>query len=84
MIANEIRPSCPLTRRQHEIVQALASGMTNHQMAERFNVVLATIDQHINEAGQRLSIPKGTGNKRVLIIKAALRHGCLTIQELED
>jgi predicted ATPase/DNA-binding CsgD family transcriptional regulator len=37
----------PLTRREHEITQLLATGLTNRQIAERLFIAQRTVDTHV-------------------------------------
>jgi predicted ATPase/DNA-binding CsgD family transcriptional regulator len=41
------RPDPPLTRREHEIAQLIAAGLTNRQIAERLFIAQRTVDTHV-------------------------------------
>ena len=48
----EPRPSCtqqelPLTKREHEVTELIAGGLTNRQIAERLFIAQRTVDTHV-------------------------------------
>ena len=51
-LAPEPGPSCPpqelpLTRREHEVTELIAGGLTNRQIAERLFIAQRTVDTHV-------------------------------------
>jgi non-specific serine/threonine protein kinase len=51
-LAPEPRPPCPqqelpLTRREHEVTELIAGGLTNRQIAERLFIAQRTVDTHV-------------------------------------
>ena len=52
-LAPEPRPPCfqqpelPLTRREQEVTELIAGGLTNRQIAERLFIALRTVDTHV-------------------------------------
>jgi predicted ATPase/DNA-binding CsgD family transcriptional regulator len=51
-LAPEPRPSCarqelPLTKREHEVTELIAGGLTNRQIAERLFIAQRTVDTHV-------------------------------------
>jgi non-specific serine/threonine protein kinase len=41
------RPELPLTRREHEVTELIAGGLTNRQIAERLFIAQRTVDTHV-------------------------------------
>ncbi len=52
-------PDLPLTRREHEIAELIAAGLSNRQMAERLFIALRTVDTHVAHILAKL----GCGNR---------------------
>jgi DNA-binding NarL/FixJ family response regulator len=52
-LASEPGPSCsqsqelPLTKREHEVTELIAGGLTNRQIAERLFIAQRTVDTHV-------------------------------------
>jgi predicted ATPase/DNA-binding CsgD family transcriptional regulator len=51
-LAPELAPSCaqqelPLTKREHEITELIAGGLTNRQIAEQLFIAQRTVDTHV-------------------------------------
>ena len=51
-LAPEPGPSCaqeelPLTKREHEVTELIAGGLTNRQIAERLFIAQRTVDTHV-------------------------------------
>lgn len=49
-----------MTRRQREILQYVASGYTNHQIARRLDVSDATVRKHLENIFARLAVSSRT------------------------
>jgi DNA-binding NarL/FixJ family response regulator len=64
-----------LTRREREVAQLVASGLTNEQIAERLVLVPGTVSNHIAHILRKLGF-----TRRVQIATWAFQHGLL----LED
>ena len=41
------RPELPLTKREHEVTELIAGGLTNRQIAERLFIAQRTVDTHV-------------------------------------
>ena len=48
---------CPLTRRQLEVVELIAAGMTNAQIARKLVLTPGTVANHIEHILRRLDVP---------------------------
>ena len=62
--------SCPLSKREHEIVALLADGYAALNIAARLNLSHATVRNHIQNALRRLEV-----HSQVEIVALALRRG---------
>lgn len=49
--------ACPLTRRQLEVVELIADGMTNSQIARQLVLTPGTVANHIEHILRRLDVP---------------------------
>ncbi len=61
-----------LTRRQREILQLVAEGRTNHQMATTLNLSVKTIETHRAQLMERLDIHDVAG-----LVRYAIRSGLI-------
>jgi DNA-binding NarL/FixJ family response regulator len=68
--------SCPLSKREHEIVALLADGWAALNIAARLNLSHATIRNHIQNALRKLEV-----HSQVEIVALALRRGWVDRQE---
>jgi DNA-binding NarL/FixJ family response regulator len=68
--------SCPLSKREHEIVALLADGWAALNIAARLNLSHATIRNHIQNALRKLEV-----HSQVEIVALALRRGWVNRQE---
>lgn len=59
-----------LSPREREIIVALADGLTNREMAERFGVTEVTIKHHLNSVFDKCGV-----SNRLELTLFALRHG---------
>ncbi len=69
----EAMPASPLerlTRRQKEILQLIAEGMTTKEIAVRLNVSVKTVDTHRTQLMERLDIHDVAG-----LVRFAVAHG---------
>lgn len=65
-------PPPPLTAREREVLELLAAGYSNRQIAERLFVSLATVKKHVGNLLEKL----GAAN-RTRAVALARRHGLL-------
>lgn len=68
--------SCPLSKREHEIVAYLADGYAALNIAARLNLSHATVRNHIQNALRRLEV-----HSQVELVSLALRRGWVDRQE---
>jgi DNA-binding NarL/FixJ family response regulator len=68
--------SCPLSKREHEIVALLADGWAALNIAARMNLSHATVRNHIQNALRKLEV-----HSQVEIVALALRRGWVDRQE---
>lgn len=71
----DIKPT--LTDRQQDVLQWLAEGMTNHEIAAQLGISVHTVKLHVFDLGQRLQI--GT---RVGMVVKGLKYGYLKLDEV--
>ena len=45
-----------LTARQHEVLQLVADGMTNKEIAEQLIITEHTVERHLSEIYQKLAV----------------------------
>jgi len=63
MLVNE---NAPLTRREHQIVQVLAEGITNKEIGRRLGLTEGTVKVHLHRIYRKL----GIANRTVLAVLA--------------
>jgi len=68
--------SCPLSRREHEIVTLLSDGYAALNIAARLNLSHATVRNHIQNALRKLEV-----HSQVEIVALALRRGWVDREE---
>lgn len=68
--------SCPLSKREHEIVALLADGWAALNIAARLNLSHATVRNHIQNALRKLEV-----HSQVEIVALALRNGWVDRRE---
>lgn len=68
--------SCPLSRREHEIVALLADGWAALNIAARLNLSHATVRNHIQNALRKLEV-----HSQVEVVALALRSGWVDRRE---
>jgi DNA-binding NarL/FixJ family response regulator len=65
-------PRDPLTPREREIVQLVAHGMRNAEVAKKLSITEDTVKSHLNNVFQKLNV-----RDRVQLTLYALRHGII-------
>jgi two-component system response regulator NreC len=63
-----------LTSRERQVLQLIAEGKTNRQIAQELNVALKTIDTHRSRLMQKLDL-----HDQAALIKYALRRGIVSL-----
>jgi DNA-binding NarL/FixJ family response regulator len=62
-----------LTQRQHDVLELLAAGLTNGEIAERLYISPKTVDHHVSAVLGKLGVPN-----RAAASEAAERLGVLS------
>jgi two-component system nitrate/nitrite response regulator NarL len=62
----------PLTRREHEVLELIAEGLSNKQMAGRLHIELATVKHHVHHILEKLE-----ASRRGEAVALARRRGLL-------
>ena len=62
----------PLTRREMQILQCVADGMSNREIADDLSITRATVETHVQKVYRKLSV-----NSRTQALLAARQHGLL-------
>jgi DNA-binding NarL/FixJ family response regulator len=61
-----VNANAPLTRREHQIIQVLAEGITNKEIGRRLDLTEGTVKVHLHRIYQKL----GISNRTVLAVLA--------------
>lgn len=76
-LVSRSRPDSPLdelTRREHEVLELMAEGLTDRGIGERLFVTPKTVETHIRHIFLKLQLPEtATDNKRVHAVLTYLR-----------
>ena len=64
-----VRPECPLTNRQIEVLEAAGTGMSNLQIGEALGIVENTVKTHMTDILKTLRVPDRT-SAVVLVLKS--------------
>ena len=75
-ILDRVTVSCPLSKREHEIVALLADGYAALEIAARLNLSHATVRNHIQNALRRLDV-----HSQVEFVALAVRRGWVDREE---
>lgn len=77
MNGGESQPSGALSERELQIVELVAAGLTNQEIAEKLEISKRTVDNHISN----ILTKTATGN-RVALVRWALQWGKVCIDEV--
>lgn len=64
--------TCVLSRREAEILQAIADGLTNTDIADKFYISLSTVKSHIASIFRKLEV-----KSRVMAVEKARQMGII-------
>jgi DNA-binding NarL/FixJ family response regulator len=67
-----------LTPRQIEVLQLVAEGLTNREIAERLGLSLRTVDRHVSDTLTRIDVPTRAAATAVGLSRGLIRpsaHG---------
>ncbi|NJR66842.1 MAG: response regulator transcription factor [Leptolyngbyaceae cyanobacterium CRU_2_3] len=77
MSSSEAQNLGVLSERELQIVELVAAGLTNHEIAEKLEISKRTVDNHISN----ILTKTATGN-RVALVRWALQWGKVCIDEV--
>lgn len=77
MTGGESQTSSSLSERELQIVELVAAGLTNQEIAEKLEISKRTVDNHISN----ILTKTATGN-RVALVRWALQWGKVCIDEV--
>lgn len=77
MAGDDLNASGSLSDRELQIVELVASGLTNQEIAEKLDISKRTVDNHISN----ILTKTATGN-RVALVRWALQWGKVCIDEV--
>jgi len=75
--ASKAEPQYTLSDRELQIVELIASGLTNQEISEKLAISKRTVDNHVSNVLSKTA----TGN-RVALVRWALQSGKVCIDEL--
>jgi DNA-binding NarL/FixJ family response regulator len=77
MSVGKTTESTSLSQRELEILELVATGLTNHDIAEKLEISKRTVDNHISNI-----LTKTKTDNRVELIRWALQWGKICIDEI--
>jgi DNA-binding NarL/FixJ family response regulator len=78
---NRVMANESFSERETDVLELIAIGMSNREIAQAINVSEKTVKQHIVNIYQKLSLTRTDGgNSRVLVALFAIRHGFVVPQ----
>ena len=73
-----LRPECPLTERELQILALVAEGCSNRLIGLELGISEQTVKNHLAKVLQRLNVPD-----RTAAVVQSLRNGWLDLQRLQ-
>jgi DNA-binding NarL/FixJ family response regulator len=77
MAGGESRTPASLSEREIQIIELVAAGLTNHEIAQQLEISKRTVDNHISN----ILTKTGTDN-RVALVRWALRWGKVCLNDV--
>ncbi len=71
-LAHQPRPAVDVTPRERELLQHLAAGLSNHDIAQAMYLSVASIKQHLSRLGDKFG-----GRTRTQILTTAVQQGII-------
>lgn len=62
-----ITPAAPFTLRQHEVIQLVATGMSNSSIADRLDMSVRSVEGHLYRAAQRAGVTSRSELAEILL-----------------
>jgi DNA-binding NarL/FixJ family response regulator len=68
-------PLATLSRREHEVLELVAEGLSNKAIADRLHVAARTVESHVTQVFLKLGVDTSPdSHRRVLAVLSFLRH----------
>lgn len=77
MAAGESQAQAPLSERELQVIELVAAGLTNEQIAKKLEISKRTVDNHISNI-----LTKTETDNRVALVRWALQWGKVCIDDV--
>ena len=77
MTSGKVHQSASLSEREIEILELVATGLTNHDIAEKLEISKRTVDNHISNI-----LNKTKTDNRVELVRWALQWGKICLDQI--
>lgn len=77
MAAGESQVQGPLSDRELQVIELVASGLTNQEIAEKLEISKRTVDNHVSNI-----LTKTETDNRVALVRWALQWGKVCLDEV--
>ena len=77
MTSGKVNQSASLSQREIEILELVATGLTNHDIAEKLEISKRTVDNHISNI-----LTKTKTDNRVELVRWALQWGKICLDQI--
>ena len=77
MTSGKVNQSPSLSQREIEILELVATGLTNHDIAEKLEISKRTVDNHISNI-----LTKTKTDNRVELVRWALQWGKICLDQI--
>jgi DNA-binding CsgD family transcriptional regulator len=77
MLSSEVQDGPALSRRELQVIELVAGGLTNQEIAERLDISKRTVDNHISNI-----LTKTETENRVSLVRWALLWGKVCLDEV--
>jgi DNA-binding NarL/FixJ family response regulator len=77
MTSGKVKESASLSEREIEILELVATGLTNHDIAEKLEISKRTVDNHISNI-----LMKTKTDNRVELVRWALQWGKICLDQI--
>ena len=77
MTSGKVKESASLSEREIEILELVATGLTNHDIAEKLEISKRTVDNHISNI-----LTKTKTDNRVELVRWALHWGKICLDQI--
>ena len=77
MTSGSVNESASLSQREIEILELVATGLTNHDIAEKLEISKRTVDNHISNI-----LTKTKTDNRVELVRWALQWGKICLDQI--